>query len=60
MEDRGAGGGGGLNSSIVNLSGYVRLALIRGGEHVFDGESSSSPASSVCRSLESASDFLSG
>lgn len=60
MEDRGAGGGGGLDSSIVNLSGYVRLALMRGGEQVFDGESPFKPASSVCRSLESARDFLSG
>ena len=38
MEDRGARGGGGLDSLTVNLSGYVRSALMRDAEQVFDGE----------------------
>jgi hypothetical protein len=43
VEDRGAGGDGGLDSSIVNLSGYVRSALMRVVEQVFDDESSFKP-----------------
>lgn len=51
MEDRGAGGGGGLNSSIVNLSGYVRLALMRGGKQVFDVKSSFKLACKLCMQI---------
>lgn len=51
MEDRGAGGGGGLDSSTVNLSGYVRLVLMRGGEQVFDGESSLKLACKLCMQI---------
>lgn len=51
MKDRGAGGGGGLDSSIVNLSGYVRSALMRGAEQVFDGESSFRLARKLCMQI---------
>lgn len=50
MEDRGAGGAG-LDPSIVNLSGYVRLALMRDGEQVFDGESSFKLAYKLCMQI---------
>lgn len=51
MGDRGAGGDRGLDSSIVNLSGYVRLALMRDGEQVFDGESSFKLACKLCMQI---------
>ena len=58
MEDRGAGGGGGLDSLIVNLSGYVRSALMRAqSRYLMVSAHSSLFESYVCRSLESTRGF---